>query len=174
MSEPRQKIAEAVANHTMSIVDMVTSRSGKPVESPIERVMLEALLAYGIVHHNKLPWLPDMLPRGATWKITPQFQCAPYRLDFMLEDLEYDVKVAIECDGHDFHERTKEQAARDRARDRELQSRGYLVLRFTGSELYRDPWKCADEVQMAIYAVDHRRFERDEKREKASAEVPFQ
>lgn len=54
--------------------------------------------------------------------------------------------VLVECDGHDFHERTKEQAAHDRKRDRLLQSVGYRVLRFTGSEIYRDVLGCVDEV----------------------------
>lgn len=55
-------------------------------------------------------------------------------------------KLIVECDGHDFHERTKEQAARDRSRDRVLNSHGYDVFRFTGSELWRDPWACAEQV----------------------------
>lgn len=54
--------------------------------------------------------------------------------------------IVVECDGHAFHERTKEQAARDRSRDRALQERGFVVYRFTGSEIYRDPGRCAKEV----------------------------
>lgn len=55
-------------------------------------------------------------------------------------------KLVVECDGHDFHERTKEQAKHDRSRDRDLVQRGYDVFRFTGSELWRDPLGCADQV----------------------------
>lgn len=71
-----------------------------------------------------------------------------YRLDFGLRlvDTHEDrpaIFVAVECDGHDFHERTREQAARDRARDRDLQSIGWIVARFTGSEIFRDPRECA-------------------------------
>lgn len=54
--------------------------------------------------------------------------------------------VVIECDGHDFHERTKEQAAHDRGRDRWMQANGWSVLRFTGSEIHRDPHRCAEEA----------------------------
>jgi hypothetical protein len=61
------------------------------------------------------------------------------------------VRAVIECDGHDYHERTKEQAAHDRARDREMQRLGYLVLRFTGSEIWRDPIGCA---LVALQTVD--------------------
>jgi hypothetical protein len=55
-------------------------------------------------------------------------------------------QLIVECDGHDFHERTKEQAARDRARDRQAQIDGYTIMRFTGSEIWRDPWACAKQV----------------------------
>lgn len=55
-------------------------------------------------------------------------------------------KLVVECDGHEYHERTKEQAAKDRSRDRALTSLGFDVFRFTGSELWRDPWSCAAQV----------------------------
>jgi very-short-patch-repair endonuclease len=54
--------------------------------------------------------------------------------------------LIIECDGHDFHERTKEQAAKDRSRDRASTLTGYEVFRFTGAELWRDPLGCAKQV----------------------------
>jgi hypothetical protein len=54
--------------------------------------------------------------------------------------------VVVECDGHDFHERTKEQAQHDKTRDREMQSMGFPVLRFTGSEIWRDAWVCAAQI----------------------------
>jgi very-short-patch-repair endonuclease len=52
-------------------------------------------------------------------------------------------KLVVECDGHDFHERTKEQAEHDKKRDRKLTELGYTVLRFTGREIWRDPMACA-------------------------------
>lgn len=57
-----------------------------------------------------------------------------------------DKKLVVECDGHEFHERTKEQAKRDRERDRRLQKAGYRVFRFTGSEIWRNAHKCAHEA----------------------------
>ena len=61
--------------------------------------------------------------------------------------------VIAECDGHDFHERTKEQAARDRSRDRRASLSGFVVLRFTGSELWKDPLGCAEQV-MAWFTAE--------------------
>jgi hypothetical protein len=54
--------------------------------------------------------------------------------------------VAVELDGHDFHERTRAQASRDKSRDRKLTSDGWRVLRFTGSEVNRDPQACVREA----------------------------
>lgn len=94
-----------------------------------------------------------------TWvsMIRPQVGIGPYRVDFALVAVAVShdaddpkkmplLKIAIECDGHDFHERTKEQAAHDRARDRYLQAAGLTVLRFTGSEIWRSAEGCRDEI----------------------------
>jgi|SRR6185312_7638111 len=54
--------------------------------------------------------------------------------------------VAVECDGHDYHERTKEQAKADRSRDRLLTASGWRVVRFTGSELFTNTRGCVDEL----------------------------
>jgi hypothetical protein len=74
-----------------------------------------------------------------------------HRADFLLRiwdknDLSNKVEIVIECDGHDFHEKTKEQARKDRSRDRSLQDIGYFVLRFTGSEIFEDAEKCVTEA----------------------------
>lgn len=73
-----------------------------------------------------------------------QLKVESYRLDFALR--RDGRSVAIELDGHDFHERTKEQAARDKSRDRALAEAGWTVLRFTGSELWKDPVACAAQA----------------------------
>jgi very-short-patch-repair endonuclease len=54
--------------------------------------------------------------------------------------------LAVECDGHEFHEKTKAQAARDRARDRALLLRGIPSMRFTGSEVWRAPYECVVQI----------------------------
>jgi hypothetical protein len=89
--------------------------------------------------------------------IEKQNQVAGWRVDFVLhypdhegghDESGYPIlsRLIVECDGHDFHERTKKQAARDRARDRLAQLEGLPILRFTGSEIWNDPVGCADEV----------------------------
>jgi hypothetical protein len=60
------------------------------------------------------------------------------------------MRLAVEVDGHEFHEKTKEQAARDKRRDRELQQEGWNVFRFTGSEVWRDPFDCCAQINKFI------------------------
>lgn len=56
------------------------------------------------------------------------------------------LKLVVECDGHDFHEKTVEQVNRDNARDFYLQLSGYDVLHFSGSQIFDDPLQCAMDV----------------------------
>lgn len=80
-----------------------------------------------------------------------------YRVDFLVEyanqKTSYAQQFVIECDGHDFHEKTKEQAANDRQRERKLIQQGFIVIRFTGSEIYNAPAKCAREALRIIENV---------------------
>lgn len=123
-------------------------------ESPIERALFWALVAgtwrrgaayeWGIVFNDDETGAVLTLTTQRPW---PYFE-PRYRFDFGLNISlrEWRQDVAIECDGHDFHERTKEQAARDRSRDRELLLSGVPTVRFTGSEIFKDPAKCAQSV----------------------------
>lgn len=107
------------------------------ITSPIEQLFLAAFLPL---------WHQDERFIG----IRAQVPIGNYRADFVVtvrgDDRAPDVNAVVECDGHDFHERTKDQASRDKKRDRFLVSQGYLVIRFTGSELWADPFACAYEV----------------------------
>ena len=127
-------------------------------ESPIEAQMMWALAFTGMV--NGEVSMPDhgwwfYRGPGFVGHVYPQHAIKAagslYRLDFLImvaRDLESGPfgDIAVECDGHDFHERTKEQAKRDRKRDRDLQAMGLRVLRFTGSEIFRDAAGCAESV----------------------------
>lgn len=65
-----------------------------------------------------------------------------FRLDFAILPISGG-RYAVELDGHSFHERTKDQAKRDKSRDRRLAAAGWSVLRFTGSEVWADALGCA-------------------------------
>jgi very-short-patch-repair endonuclease len=98
--------------------------------TPIEQKLAQALHASTI--------------RSVPIAVTPQKDIGGFVVDFLIEA--GDRKVVVECDGHEFHDRTPEQAGYDKARDRRLTAMGYLVLRFTGSEINRDATSCAAEV----------------------------
>ena len=125
-------------------------------DSPIEAQLLVAVAIYYrlwgepltiLAKGSKVPADFYDGPKSHTILLIPQFQVSSYRVDFALFcQSERAVKVIVECDGHALHERTKEQAQKDKSRDRDLQSLGYKVIRFTGSEIYRDPFAAASEV----------------------------
>ena len=61
--------------------------------------------------------------------------------------------LVIECDGHEFHEKTKEQVIHDNERDFNIKSAGYDILHFSGSQIYNEPWKCANQI--LDYIIQH-------------------
>ena len=113
-------------------------------ESPIEALLLCQLINSAMMLKLDVHFRGDRLNIGQA-DIVPQFDVGRFRLDFAVMT-ELGEKFAIECDGHEFHERTKEQAAKDRSRERELVSEGWKVLRFTGSEVWKDGRACSRQV----------------------------
>ena len=89
---------------------------------------------------------------GDAIAVFAQVRVAQYTADFVVVAhyasvrQRHTILVAVECDGHEFHNRTKEQAEHDRRRDRAFQALGLHVFRFTGREIARDAAKCAEEV----------------------------
>lgn len=88
-------------------------------------------------------------------EVLRQIRVLSYRLDFYF----YPTATvyggfAVECDGHDSHNITKQQAAYDRSRDRELLLRGIRVLRFTGSEIHHSPERCAADIYAMARIID--------------------
>ena len=56
------------------------------------------------------------------------------RVDFAIPD----VKLIIECDGYEYHNRTRKMRKRDYFRDKILKFYGWKVIRLQGSEINRD------------------------------------
>ena len=55
-------------------------------------------------------------------------------------------RLIIECDGHEFHEKTKEQVKKNNNRNFDFQKEGYEVLHFSGSQIYNEPFECANKT----------------------------
>ena len=131
-------------------------------ESPIEAMFATALLASS---DNDGPFFRrvDSVPgdkqgpiaRGRAGALYLQY---PLILDARAVRLDFAIilgkkRLAIETDGHDFHEKTKQQAASDKSRDRLLTAAGWKLLRFAGSEVYADAGKCAGEALAVLGCV---------------------
>ncbi|MDA1569902.1 DUF559 domain-containing protein [Bacillus cereus] len=81
-------------------------------ESPIERVMFRLLMNNGFYPQTQVP-------------------CGKYRIDLVILG-----KIAVECDGKKWHS-SSQQKAHDKRKDAFLRENGYIVLRFTGRDIYR-------------------------------------
>jgi very-short-patch-repair endonuclease len=168
LEDETARMRAAVYERQIGVLD----RMSASLESPIERALFWALLDH-VEHEVCGYWDPsDTMNASGPASISHDVECVDdsdlwrrcqaqlhcqkvegrYRLDLAIvvsegfADHGDVVRVAIECDGHDFHEKTKEQAARDKKRDRDLQHAGWAVLRFTGSQIYGDAAATAAEV----------------------------
>jgi len=173
-----ERLRQNAAHHYLS---WLTHRAERWAESPIEEAMFYALagpcgLTAGTVWHwescvaGALPGVSELPPyyeglRSGAVELYQQLPVDGYRLDLAVVGVVTDpvsreevgrVFVAVECDGHEFHEKTKEQAQHDKARDRRLQELGWLVARFTGSEILRAPEQAAWDVYRLIQAERNR------------------
>lgn len=145
--------------------------------SPIEAMLLGALERFAPDHikivsykgGSLIPYKHTFALEGAqehpgSLIVARDVVLSSYRLDFAIcaGGMRGCAWFAVECDGHNFHDRTKQQAAADRSRDRELLVMGVPALRFTGSEIVHYEDRCARDVFAmadAIWAAAYRDLE---------------
>lgn len=128
-------------------------------ESPMEQLLaieMERLGVCNIEHFNPFVKVNELLNQGEI-----NINGKTYYADFLFT-VSYFKKVkgefkadcikkfVIEVDGHEFHQKTKEQVEHDNERQRALQKAGYEVIRFSGTEVYHKSYKCASEVLSVI------------------------
>ena len=158
--EEEKKYPESVTKTLHAILcDEYSSLVGcmEDCQSPIEQMMALALnstLASPYVKHRSICQNIEILEIRNQESVMAS-SGKMYIPDFTIPVLDIGTNnfkmFAIECDGHDFHEKTKEQVTRDRKRERELIEDGYTVIRFSGTEIYNDPFKCASQVFKIIF-----------------------
>jgi len=154
LQEMTERLLKTLEPNMLQIVTYSTLMLRHMCESPIEVALGASFLVSDRLYYLRpnmgvtLAWASDEKSyREDAVLLIPQFPWKGYRIDFALRLPRYRFGyMFIECDGHDFHERTKEQAARDRAKDRLIQQAGYPILRFTGSEIHRNAGNCADQI----------------------------
>jgi very-short-patch-repair endonuclease len=177
MAHPENRGAQTRDEVVRIFVDGLNKMAAR-CESPIEESLYWALVAArakvqipSVNYWDEEPqhsWFSVSMDLGDL-QVFPQYEMtadgARYRADFYIQvgvfrpGVDKNPTMVVECDGHDFHERTKEQAARDRQRDRAMQREGHTVLRFTGSEIFRSPAAVAEEIvdmaeRLAQSAID--------------------
>lgn len=151
-------IEKLIADASAVVAEQVEAWHATDGTTEIERLLFAALLVRGKVRlvpsvdGDLAKVLENSLDPYAHSRIliSPQHQLPGWRVDFLVKAYGLGARrwrhLIVEADGHDFHERTKEQAALDRSRDRWAQLNGYAVMRFTGSEIWTDAWGCAGQV----------------------------
>lgn len=120
-------------------------------ESPLEVDLLGELLCLSSPPPSHLCPLPMV-------EILAQSSIGDYRVDFLIQTTNFEdkpISIVVEVDGHEFHEKTKEQARRDKERDRFLTASGYVVMRFTGSEVYKNAGECAQQIGAYIEKIQN-------------------
>lgn len=74
-----------------------------------------------------------------------------YLLDVKAAGSRFIARAAVECDGHEFHNNDPAQVSHDRAKDRDLQDMGILILRYTAQDVITDAKACArDAIQILL------------------------
>ena len=135
-------VAESRLLYEQSLIDC---------ESPIEQLLSLELENIGLINTNTYnPYIDVVaIEKQKTIKVKDK----KYRVDFFIPVIyknQEEIGFIIECDGYDFHQKTKEQVEEDNIRQRKLQKEGYEVIRLSGTEIYHKPYQCALEVKNII------------------------
>ncbi|MEG0926788.1 endonuclease domain-containing protein [Chryseobacterium sp.] len=67
------------------------------------------------------------------------------------------IKLIVECDGFQFHS-SKQSFENDRRRDRLLKLNGYEVIRYSGSEIFRDPVGVSEDLYNFLKKYNKHKF----------------
>lgn len=126
-------------------------------KSPIEQMFYCAFLIVAEHQYEEINQEPYWDIKKKDWVLLPgvyiseQVKIGKFRADFVASQRAHDksresLPVVVELDGHQFHDRNKEQRSYEKARDRFFTRQGYRVVHFTGSDIVKDPYAAAWEV----------------------------
>lgn len=121
------------------------------IKSPIEQIFITAFNLYCKEKLGKEIYLfaqKEVICDKKKYYLDFEFEADDYLsyLTFGNKIKNYNFKLAIECDGYEFHQKTKEQVQKDNEREYNLKMAGYEVLRFSGTQIYNNPLKCAEDT----------------------------
>jgi hypothetical protein len=98
-------------------------------------ILYEYIGLFDCLHLTLQPSFPDLKIDGRSIR--------PDILVWVPGDKE--TKIIVECDGFQYHS-SKSAFINDRKRDRLLKSEGYEVLRYSGSEIHKDPISTSSDL----------------------------
>jgi len=96
-----------------------------------------------------------------SYHITPQASFPTFKVDnkairadfYIWVPNDPSVKIIVECDGFQFHN-SKTSFINDKKRDRLFQLNGYRVVRYSGSEIWKDPVEVSSNLFDILEALD--------------------
>jgi len=120
------------------------------LQSPLERKLFLALKENSYLKFHTqyaLNWRGENVSLEGKTYSNPKnnFKNVLTVVDFYLE--KRGIKLCVYTDGHTYHERTEEQAQRDKRIDRKLQELGYKVLRYTGKDVNENVKSIVDDIK---------------------------
>lgn len=122
------------------------------LQSPLERQLFLELSKTYIRFYSQYPlnWYGENIStEGKSYgDANNNFKEVLTVVDFYIE--KRNTKLCVYTDGHSYHERTEEQAQRDRNIDRKLQELGFQVLRYTGKDVKENIEKIINEIKKWI------------------------
>lgn len=125
------------------------SRISDVTDSPIEDMLGAAIILQFGAAGIGLKLCKDVNnPRDPGFRLVPQARWGMYRSDWALVNQDTRGVLLIECDGKEFHS-APERIEHDRKKDQAALDRGWLTVRFTGSEIHRD----ADGIAKRIFEL---------------------
>ena len=146
--ENRQK---AIKNSQLALKEMVKNGT-HPFQQAKNNIKANKKLAqnkYSTFIEKKIEWL--LKQKGINYIHTYPFKRDVYRkngdkrlyfIDFVLTDY----KIAIECDGQYWHQ----DKEKDLKRQKEIENKGFTVLRFTDNEIRKHLDSCSNEIDRVI------------------------
>ena len=150
----------------------------RPIKSPVEQLFFIEWL-YREFHYDSNDF-PFFLEAQYQDESTGKFKL-DFKVDFIQEVLGWGLKwdeviketegpkLGIEIDGHIWHEKTKKQVQYHKERERFLVANNWKLLRFTGSEVFKNPEKCfweTLEVAWPLRSKYHKELEKELKERK--------
>lgn len=149
----------AIGRHAANRLEGDYSNCAEHLGSPIEHLMFWLIAAqitdcHGSPVRFRPPGYQKYRPGFGHLTVLPQCPVLTYRVDFLLVQgggLAPPTYAVIECDGHDYHERTPEQATRDRGRDRDLQATGIGIFRYPGRDIWAAKPTLLEPVATYLY-----------------------